>query len=94
MKTECSVKEDETKADNCLDHKNWNRLTIKSKILIKLFLNWFELFTSWYVDVGGDPKIDFARFLVNQSMSAKLKHLNVLKYKYYEKLCYIHMAMT
>ena len=22
MKTECSVKEDETKADNCLDHKN------------------------------------------------------------------------
>ena len=22
MKTECSVKEDETKADNCLDHKD------------------------------------------------------------------------
>ena len=35
MKTECSVKEDETKVDNCLDHKNWNRSIIKSKILIK-----------------------------------------------------------
>ena len=35
MKTECSVKEDKTKAGNCLDHKNWNRSTIKSKILIK-----------------------------------------------------------
>ena len=60
----------------------------------KMFLNWFELFTSWYVDVGGDPKIDLAMLLVNQSMSAKLKHLNVIKYKYYEKLCNIHMAMT
>ena len=33
MKTECSVKEDETKADNYLDHKNLNRSNIISKLL-------------------------------------------------------------
>ena len=93
MKTECSVKEDETKAGNCLDHTKLKQINYQKQNSHKMFVNWFELFTSWYVDVGGDPKIDFARFLVNQSMSAKVKHLNVVKYKYYEKLCYIHMAM-
>ena len=33
MKTECSVKEDETKADNYLDLKNLDRSNIISKFL-------------------------------------------------------------
>ena len=38
MKTECSVKEDETKADNYLDHKNLGRSNIISKFLYKYVL--------------------------------------------------------
>ena len=52
------------------------------------------LLTSSYVDVGSDPRIFFANFLVGQLISAKLKYLNVIKYKYYEKLYYTHMAIS